>query len=113
MPLTVKSAFYRQHIEQVLELVAEYGFRLGVLEPPITLRIYRALDSSKYYCEQSHYASTPPLDMPQITHRPWHDSEAGAINQVVNALNEYYSEAIGKGHKPDSSWLTPNQHFGR
>ena len=113
MPLTIKSAFYRHHVDQVLQLVSEYSFRLGVLGHPINLRVYRTLDSLKYYCEQSHYASTPGLDVPHVTHRPWHDSEAAAINQVVSALNDRYAEAIARGHKPDASWLTPNQHFAR
>jgi hypothetical protein len=111
MAHTIQTAFDHQHVDQVLQFLSEYRFRLGTLEPEITIRIYRTLDSKNYFFERSHYASTPVQATPYVTSRPWNDSEAAAINQVVSAMNDYYSEALGKGHKPEESWLTPNQHF--
>ena len=84
-----------------------------MLEPEITIRLYRKLDSSGYFFEQSHYVSTPLQGSPYITSRSWNDSQAAAIKQVVSAMSEHYMAALGKGHKPDDSWLTPNKQFSR
>lgn len=84
-----------------------------MLDPEITVRLYRKLDSSVYFVEQSHYVSTPLQGSPYITSHPWNDSEAAAIKQVVSAMSEHYMAALGAGHKPDESWLTPNKQFSR
>jgi hypothetical protein len=111
MAHTIETAFDHQYVDQVLRFVSEYRFRLGTLESEITIRIFRTLDSKSYLFEQSHYISTPVQATPYITSRPWNDSEAAAINQVVGAMNDYYSEAVNKRHTPAESWLTTNEHF--
>lgn len=113
MAHNIQSAFDYKHIDAVLQFVSEYRFRLGTLETEITIRLYRKLDSSGYFFDQSHYIATPLQGTPYVTSRPWNDSEAAAINQVVSAMNEHYSAALGKGHKPDESWLALNKHFSK
>ena len=112
MAHTIESAFDHEHVRDVLQLLSEYRFTLGDLHTVITIRLYRAINGAPgVFFRQSHFISTPTQAAPYRTSRPWNDTEASAINQVVSAMNEHYSDALRVGKTPDDSWLTLDESF--
>ena len=112
MAYTIESAFQHEHVHEVLQFLSEYRFMLGDLQTVITIRLYRPITGERVVVfRQSHFISTPTQATPYMTSRPWNDTEAAAINQVVSAMNDHYRDAINAGKIPDESWLTPNASF--
>lgn len=93
------------------KLVGEYKFRLGELEPEITIKLYSTFQDTKIYFEQSHFIKTPVQADAYETSRPCNENIVAALNQVILGLTNYYKDAVKTGHKPDASWLKPNLNF--
>src|SRR5450432_1566193 len=110
MPMTIDAALDNPLIT-VLERDDPSGhvrFRLGALKTDIDVRMSWRPELGKYVFTQSHAIKTPKQDAPYWTSRPYNDSAALALDQVVTGLCQHYKEAVDAGLIPDETWLVPS-----
>jgi hypothetical protein len=110
MPMTIDAALDNPLIT-VLERDDPSGhvrFRLGALKTEIDVRMSWRPELGKYVFTQSHAIKTPKQDAPYWTSRPYNDSAALALDQVVTGLCQHYKEAVDAGLIPDETWLVPS-----
>ena len=89
------------------ELAATYKFRLGDLEPTITLRIYKYSEKNSFAFEISHTIKTPEQIGPYKTSPKPYDSKDYTIQMAISGLTQQYEAAVKAGHKPNNDWLVP------
>ncbi len=84
-----------------------YSFRLGDLEPIITIRLRKLRN---HYCieyKTSHVIKTPCQDAPYSTSIPFGDTPGIALAKAIADFTWYYNEAINEGRSPSDDWLKP------
>jgi hypothetical protein len=109
MPMTIDAALDNPLIT-VLQRDDPSGyvrFRLGALLMEIEIWVTRRPELGIYVFTQSHAIRTPKQDAPYWTSRPYNDSAALALDQVISGLEQHFKEAVEAGLIPDETWLVP------
>jgi hypothetical protein len=82
-------------------------FRLGALKTAIEVWVTWRSEFEKFVFTQSHAIQARGQDAPYWTSRPYNDSSALALDQVISGLCRHYKWAIQDGHAPEETWLVP------
>ncbi len=102
--------------EKIKKLVATFFIEFAGIDIPIKIYVFEAITnndvhSEKYTYESSHFIYTPD----QVDPYTFYDQEAETIDAALFAakrrLYSYYNIAVGKGHSPDNTWLSPNEYL--
>lgn len=111
MSIAIASALSHQLLQQPRRLLSTYPFYLGDIDVRIRIHLYEPIGGGKVEFEQSHVIKTPCQIDAYRTSRPWNDTEAAALDQVVSGFTRHYEEAVQAGHQPEASWLVVNANF--
>jgi hypothetical protein len=109
MPMTITAAFANPLVA-VLEQDEPSGYfriKLGAFKTEIEIWVTWRPDFEEYQFTHSHAIKTPKQDAPYWTSRPYNDSAALALDQVVTGLCQHFKEAVDAGLIPDEKWLVP------
>jgi hypothetical protein len=109
MPMTITAALANPLIA-VMERDEQSGhfrIRLGALKTEIDVRMSWRPELGKYVFTQSHAIKTPKQDAPYWTSRPYNDSVALALDQVISGLCQHYKWGVLDGCAPEEAWLVP------
>lgn len=103
--------------ENIKKLVATFFIEFDGIDIPIKIYVFEAITnnddvhSKNYTYESSHFIYTPVQADPYT----FYDQEAETIEEALSEAKErlylYYNIAVGKGHSPDNTWLSPNEYL--
>ncbi len=109
--LSDERSLLKPQIVSAREFLAEYRFQLKTIHVTISIRFYRRLNTGDIEFEQSHYILTPLDNEPNMPGTVFYNNIALALEEAVNGFAVPHDQAIGRGYKPDESWLVPNDAF--
>ncbi len=93
-------------------VIGEYHFRVGELKTPIAVKLYRHPGDKRVFFMLSHFIHTPSQPPPRRPSVECADTEALALDLAVTfTMAAQYELAVEEGHKPDESWLVPNEDY--
>jgi hypothetical protein len=82
-------------------------FRLAALPTEIEIWVTWRAELGIYVFTHSHAIKTPKQDAPYWTSRPYNDSAALALDQVISGLCQHYKWAVLDGCAPEEAWIVP------
>ena len=96
---------YSSTVAEVSILVREVQVRIGVLQKPVTIRVYyTGRGDQPYRFDTSARMKTANRDGVREGLRTA-SSEGDALRRAVRLLTQDYEDAVRRGHMPDDSWL--------
>ena len=111
MSWSISEAMTDPAIREPMSFRSEFKFHLRGIPTEITVRLYNPMHSSAVIVRQSHLISVPGLE-PQEQAACEDETQDGEVLQsVISGFVCVYNAAVGKGMKPDPSWLQPNLEF--
>ncbi len=98
-------------IREPMAFRSEFRFFLRDIPVEITLRLYSPIHSSSIVVRKSHRLSIPGLDEQKRASEEDQTEEGEVLQNVICQFVFPYNAAIGKGLKPDPSWLQQDPEF--
>lgn len=83
-----------------------YEFKVGELDPTITVEISRYPSTEMFRYSISHAIHTPTQAGPYRSSRTYgYDSAAYTLHMAISSITQYYNDAVSHQHSPSDSWL--------
>ena len=98
-------------IREPLSFRSEFRFHLRDIPVEITVRLYNRVHSSTVMLRQSHTISVPGLDPQEQASCEDETQDGEVLQNLISHFVCVYNVAVGKGMKPDASWLQRNPDF--
>ena len=111
MSWSTNEAFTDPAIRGSMSFRSEFKFFLKEIPVEITLRLYDPIHSEDIVVRQSHMISVPEMGPAQEPVCADQTLEGEVVQSVIRQFLDVYNAAVGKGLKPEASWLKLDTNF--